>query len=320
LDGSEDTAKIDALLAEFDAAKQLSQTERNRGCARIAAQLAALTPGDYLREKLIGLLDSEPVTAFERRDLIYGAVWPDDWRSAAHGAVAKAFAGPEDHFAYLRDLAAGHRDADHQGEALQILARRYVGAPETFSVLAGIVDGYRESSWIRAQLRYAESGIISYFAHLPEALPYLIDSARDHNSDWSRNAAAMQALAEHHRDNPQTRALLEDVARRPRRASNDQAPGSALEVLVKYYPLNTGLCDLLAELIDLHEHPSEQHLIMTKLAKARYPRIKEILFKQARRAAHRDARALAIKLLTDRFGDEPGVPELLQDEPKPPDC
>ncbi|WP_299394918.1 hypothetical protein [Pelagibius sp.] len=313
--GSDDRTRVDTLLAEFAAAKRLPETERSRSCGRVAEQLAALPSKDYLRDKLIALLDTEPVMAFRHRDLVYGAVWPDSWRSIVHDAVAKAFATPEDHFAYLCKLAKAHGDSDHRGEALQILSRRFAGSPKTFSVLKEVIDGYRRSPWIQAQLRYAESGIIEHFAQLPEALPYLIDSARDDNAGWPLNAAAMKALAEHHRDNRQIRPLLEASARQPRRAQDDQAPGSALELLVKHYPLDQRLCDLLAEVVEIREHLTEQQLILTSLAKARYPKRIEVLHKQADHAAHPGARALAVELLAECFADKTDVAEPIEEDP-----
>ncbi len=148
--------------------------------------------------------------------------------------------------------------------------------------------------------------------------------------------AAIVALAEHHAGHPDTRPLLEDLARRGvsrstsnslRKADIDQAASTAIGALATAYPNDRSVFDLTLRRAELAQDPWEVGSTYFTLMKAYHDRPETIslLVDRARGATHPLVRESAINALAKYPAGDPGVlPVLIErakdDEDRWPRC
>lgn len=325
----EKRSAIERLLNRFKATS--NDVQRTQIVDEIAARVAPKKARKALMSLLAEEIVMDPPDKWQR-ELVYGAIIPDDWRNAAYRALVEDLCPTAEAFSFIRRMATENHDKkdcveaiakkEHRMEAIAKLPRYFAKHPETKRILMSCADN---DIWPYARAIALECIVDTYADH-PDARAYLLRAA-ERSHGLGSQGEAIRMLAKHHANHPETRPLLENLVARVEASDPGQrdphslrvidaqkAAMAALGALAMYLPRNQDVFDLMmsrAKQVDDPLAGTACYALMTA-----YPDRSEsvsVVMERARDGAEPNLRYTAVNALVRCEADDPRMlPFLLE--------
>ena len=320
-------SKKEKLISRFRAiAESKDHAAKDAIIQRMADELP---PGDA-RDALVELLRSYGIhTPPLRGQARYvDGFRPDSWRGWAYKALIDRLCSPDEAFGLLRETALEDADEERQVEALRNAARRFSGRDDCLALLIHCTEHCKQTrdtkliaemcpDRVQAYIRSFSLGfeayalLVEHFPRRREVIGHLREAITA-SDDENLRMKAINALAEHHADDPKTLPLLERVAIDGVGAIGSRVRNAALAAFANLAPKDDRLFCMLNEQARA-SRPQPSIAAMQALAEhfAARPETLPFLIEQARCHEDLNTRDSIMRSLVNNVPEKPEVMALL---------